>query len=83
MGSRHGETIWSKGSTIYLDGHALKQRWPHELPLGRPIASRSHAVTVPSHDYFVVSDNEPASCDSRAWGFVSFRNIVGKVIAIG
>jgi signal peptidase I len=78
-----GETVWSKGNTIYLQtpghkSHALVQSWQHVPQLGTPISRR----TVPSGDYFVMGDNHPASCDSRVWGYVPRASIIGKAVLI-
>jgi signal peptidase I len=69
-----GETISSKGNTIYVNGNALTQTWAHNEPLGRPIGN----VTVPKNEYFMMGDNQPASCDSRYWGTVPRSSIIGK-----
>jgi signal peptidase I len=69
-----GDHLTSVGNVIKVNGVALKQPWTHDEPLGRPIGN----VTVPKNEYFMMGDNEPASCDSRYWGDVPRSSIIGK-----
>jgi signal peptidase I len=70
-----GDNLTSKGNTIYVNGKALKENWPHIEPLGTAIGK----IHVPAGDYFMMGDNHPPSCDSRSWGFVPKSSIIGKV----
>ncbi|SDS57519.1 signal peptidase I [Opitutus sp. GAS368] len=45
------------------------------LPLGGK-------VTVPAHSYFALGDNSPNSLDSRFWGFVPDKEVVGRPLFI-
>ncbi len=79
-----GETIWSVGDTIYVDGKALDESW---LPstVGSDCPQSAYAITkthIPAGDYFVMGDCRGNSEDSRAWGFVPSSYIVGKVFVV-
>jgi signal peptidase I len=39
-------------------------------------------ITVPEHSYFAMGDNSPRSKDSRAWGFVPEKDVVGRPLYI-
>ncbi len=74
-----GETIWSVGDTVFIDGKALAQPWlPKGTQLGQPIQRQ----TVPRGDYFVMGDNRSDSDDSRDWGPLPAHLVIGKVILV-
>jgi len=69
-----GDTLTSKGNTIYVNGVALTEKWPHTEPLGQPIGH----VHLKANQYFMMGDNHSDSCDSRMWGPVPRSDIIGK-----
>ena len=76
-----GQTIYSSGNSIYVDGHLLTEPYlPARDPLGPPIASRQHPYRVPAGEFYVLGDNRADSCDSRYWGPIQGSSIVGKAI---
>jgi signal peptidase I len=76
-----GQTIYSLGSTIYIDGKPIAQPWlpKHEAP-GPPI----YTLKIPKNDYFVMGDNRSVSYDSRYWSphFVPRADIIGQVLFV-
>lgn len=70
-----GDTLTSRGNTVYVNGRALAEVWTHTEPLGSPVGH----VTVPANSYFMMGDNHADSCDSRMWGSVPRSDIIGKV----
>jgi signal peptidase I len=74
-----GETIWSVGNTVYIDGKVLPEPYlPKGTLLGRPIVRQ----TIPTGEYFMMGDNRDISCDSRIWGLVPRSYIVGRVFLV-
>ena len=80
-----GQTIYSSGSDIYVNGRLLAESYlPHHDPLGPPIphASSQHPYRVPPGDFYVLGDNRAISCDSRYWGPIKGTSIVGRVVLV-
>jgi len=57
---------------------------PHEFPQHERCTydSEGFACSVPAGHYFMMGDNRDNSLDSRYWGFVPDRNIVGKAFFV-
>ena len=70
-----GETVREKDGFIYIDGKRLNE--PYIQASRRDTESGVWPV-APGH-YFFMGDNRKESCDSRRWGSVPRKNIIGEV----
>ncbi|MDX6395852.1 MAG: signal peptidase [Streptosporangiaceae bacterium] len=80
-----GQTIYSSGNSIYVDGRLLAEPYlPRYDPLGPPMphASRQHPYRVPPGEFYLLGDNRAISCDSRYWGPIKGSIIIGKVVLV-
>jgi len=77
-----GDTIWSVGNEIYIDGKRLNEQGWYDSKYGQVGSTPVLRTKIPSGRYFVMGDNRSNSCDSRVFGPVARSTIVGKVFAV-
>jgi signal peptidase I len=73
-----GEVWHEKQGYVYIDGKRLNE--PYIKPERRDFQSWP-ARRIPPDNYLMIGDNRQSSCDSRRWGTLPRKRIIGKVIA--
>jgi signal peptidase I len=73
-----GERVSFTDGAVYVDGRRLQEPYVN----GPTDSAGSGEVVVPRRHVFVMGDNRLQSCDSRIWGPLAVRRIVGVAFAI-
>jgi signal peptidase I len=71
-----GESISAQNGQVYINGKPLAEPW---LPKG-VVTDDFGPVKIPQGYYFVMGDNRGYSSDSRVFGPISGKLIVGRVV---
>jgi signal peptidase I len=65
-------------SYVYINGKKLDEPY---IGKNRRDTRGPESYDVPQGQYFMMGDNRSQSCDSREWGTVPRKNLIGKVFA--
>ncbi len=93
-----GQTIEIRNKVVYVDGEAISLppdgkltdtrviprgiQMPQIVPRGMGNKDNYGPVTVPEGHYMMLGDNRDNSADSRFWGFLPERLVLGKAMII-
>ncbi|MDD5431801.1 MAG: signal peptidase I [Candidatus Omnitrophica bacterium] len=79
-----GEIVEVKNGTIYINDKPLTDSKFNKIYYYNrgDFAKEGQKITVPEDSYFVLGDNSSSSKDSRYWGFVPRKNVLGKAMLI-
>ncbi|MFY9579811.1 MAG: signal peptidase I [Gaiellaceae bacterium] len=82
-----GDRWEERAGYVYIDGRRLNEPYIHAdrrdsqtLTLA-DIPPRATMTRIPPSMYLMMGDNRSSSCDSRVWGLVPRKNLIGKVFA--
>lgn len=70
--------IWIDGKLVEEPQQVRRIYYYNQGPYGRV----AEEVKVPQDSYYVLGDNSASSRDSRFWGFVKRKQIIGKAMII-
>ncbi len=79
-----GETAEIKSGTVYINDKPLtdsvfNQRYYYNRGEFGEVGKK---IMIPENSFFVLGDNSASSQDSRYWGFVPRKNILGEALVI-
>lgn len=76
-----GDSVMTQDGFVYVNGKKIDESaylGPDVRTYGGSSMRDGQPVTVPPDNYIVMGDNRPFSSDSREWGLLPKKNVIGR-----
>jgi signal peptidase I len=75
-----GDTFEIKNNLVFVNDKQVNEVYLDKTVItkGKTFLTENTKIQIPSDNYFVMGDNREQSSDSRQWGFLPKKNIIGK-----
>jgi signal peptidase I len=75
-----GETISTRNGEVYINGQELSEPWlpKDQVPVPSGPSCVLSTMTIPAGEYYVMGDNRGNSEDSRCFGAIAKKLIIGR-----
>jgi len=83
--AKEGEVVEIKKGNIYINSELIEDPFIIRSITyynKEPYGAINKKITVPEESYYVLGDNSASSRDSRYWGFVPKKDVIGKSLFI-
>jgi signal peptidase I len=79
-----GDKIAINSGNVFVNDKLLTEKYVYngEKTEGGKFLQEAKTYTVPGDSYFMMGDNRAKSIDSRAWGPLPMKNMLGRAILI-
>lgn len=78
-----GDVVTVQGTAVTVNGVTLRETYIAPQNQGNPFAYKKITnMLVPPDNYYVLGDNRANSSDSRDWGFLPRKNIIGRAMLV-
>ncbi len=75
-----GDVVEIRNKSFYLNGQKMEESYVKQIdPMFIKTRDQYGPVTITENHYFMLGDNRDNSADSRSWGLLERKDVIGKV----